>query len=772
MARDTLLDFFHDFADLPDEFLIYDDGFRSHTYRYNEVAAKAHAFAGRLREAGFSKDDKLILYGENRPEWIIALWGCLVEGVIVAPIDYRSSADFVQRIDQIVNARAILIGDETSLPESSKIWKLASLNDDYPAILLPAAINKDQTAEIIFTSGATAEPKGVIITHRNILANIVPVEGEVRKYRNYAHPFAPIRFLNLLPLSHMFGQAMATFIPPMLPGVVVFMRGFDPKAIIRQVRTRRISVLVSVPQILEILREYLQQTFPDLRDLRPSKVHWTRKWWRYRKVHRLFGWKFWSFIVGAAPLPADLEAFFSELGFLVIQGYGLTETAPIVTLNHPFHARKGTVGKPIAGVEVKIAADGEILVRGGNVTSGYFGRAQETAQAFEDGWFHTGDIGKLQENGELVILGRKKEMIVTPEGLNVFPEDVESVLNWQPGVRDSAVIGTDRVHAVLILDPAADADEVVRRANSELADYQRIRSVSLWPYAEFPRTEGTGKLKRLEIAKGTPPPKKQNKFDPSIPLDSLTSLERVERMVALGMEETEIAGQPGTDAASAAEFPTWNRSLLARAARRVLLPGFLLPLTRIFAHVHAEGLRNLEGLTPPVIFAANHQSYMDVPAILAALPPRWRYLVAPAMRKEFFEAHFHGRSFSNSLNYYLSTWLFNCFPIPQREPGALETLRYMGELANEKWCVLIFPEGIMSGEGQIAPFQPGVGMMASKLEIPVVPIRIDGMNRVLNPAWKMARMASVRIAIGPPLHLEGTDYLALARQVEAAVRAL
>lgn len=772
MARDTLLDFFHDFADLPDEFLIYDDGFRSHTYRYNEVAAKAHAFAGRLREAGFSKDDKLILYGENRPEWIIALWGCLVEGVIVAPIDYRSSADFVQRIDQIVNARAILIGDETSLPESSKIWKLASLNDDYPAILLPAAINKDQTAEIIFTSGATAEPKGVIITHRNILANIVPVEGEVRKYRNYAHPFAPIRFLNLLPLSHMFGQAMATFIPPMLPGVVVFMRGFDPKAIIRQVRTRRISVLVSVPQILEILREYLQQTFPDLRDLRPSKVHWTRKWWRYRKVHRLFGWKFWSFIVGAAPLPADLEAFFSELGFLVIQGYGLTETAPIVTLNHPFHARKGTVGKPIAGVEVKIAADGEILVRGGNVTSGYFGRAQETAQAFEDGWFHTGDIGKLQENGELVILGRKKEMIVTPEGLNVFPEDVESVLNRQPGVRDSAVIGTDRVHAVLILDPAADADEVVRRANSELADYQRIRSVSLWPYAEFPRTEGTGKLKRLEIAKGTPPPKKQNKFDPSIPLDSLTSLERVERMVALGMEETEIAGQPGTDAASAAEFPTWNRSLLARAARRVLLPGFLLPLTRIFAHVHAEGLRNLEGLTPPVIFAANHQSYMDVPAILAALPPRWRYLVAPAMRKEFFEAHFHGRSFSNSLNYYLSTWLFNCFPIPQREPGALETLRYMGELANEKWCVLIFPEGIMSGEGQIAPFQPGVGMMASKLEIPVVPIRIDGMNRVLNPAWKMARMASVRIAIGPPLHLEGTDYLALARQVEAAVRAL
>ena len=192
-------------------------------------------------------------------------------------------------------------------------------------------------------------------------------------------------------------------------------------------------------------------------------------------------------------------------------------------------------------MEVKIAEDGEILVRGENVTSGYYHRPEETARAFEDGWFHTGDIGERKEDGELVILGRKKEMIVTPEGLNVFPEDVEAVLNRQPGVRDSAVIGADRVHAVLILEPGADADDVVRRANAQLAQYQRIRSASRWPYDEFPRTEGTGKLKHHEIAKGTPPPKKQARFDPSVPLESLTSLERVERMVALGLDEAEGA---------------------------------------------------------------------------------------------------------------------------------------------------------------------------------------------------------------------------------------
>lgn len=759
MPRDTLLDFFHDFAALDDEFLIHDDGFHSRRFSYREIAERARAFAGRLREQGIAQDDKIILYGENRPEWIIALWGCLLAGVIAVPIDYRSSHDFVDRIHDIVAARLVLTGEEAG-------WY------DGPAAAVPLApvtITKDQTAEIIFTSGATAEPKGVVITHRNILANIVPVEGEVKKYLRYYRPFAPVRFLNLLPLSHMFGQAMATFIPPMLPGVVVFMRGFSPNEILHQIKTRRISVLVSVPQILEILRTHLMQTFPELKQLRPSKMHWTLRWWRYRKVHRLFGWKFWSFIVGAAPLAADLEAFFSNLGFLVIQGYGLTETAPIVTLNHPFHARQGSVGKPIAGVEVKIAPDGEILVRGDNVTSGYYQRPEETARAFEDGWFHTGDIGELRENGDLAILGRKKEMIVTPEGLNVFPEDVESVLKQQPGVHDAAVIGTGRVQAVLILDNGADAEEIVRHANARLADYQRIRGFSIWPHREFPRTEGTQKLKRHEIAKAAPVVSEPAATDLNVPLENLTSLERVERMVSLGLDEAEVAQVP---AESVTDFPTWNRGFLARAARRIFLPAIILPIDRIFAHVHKNGMENLKNLEPPVIFASNHQSYMDGPTIMSALPARWRYRVAPAMRKEFFEAHFHGRSFTNSLNYYLTTLFFNTFPIPQREPGALATLRYIGELSNEKWCLLIFPEGKMTREGEIAPFQPGIGMIASKLGIPVVPIRIRGLDRVLHQGWKMARPGRVDIRVGPPLWLSGDDYRALAKQVEDAVRGL
>ena len=258
------------------------------------------------------------------------------------------------------------------------------------------ASTADDTAEIIFTSGATAEPKGVVITHRNILANIVPIEREMAKYRKYMRPFLPIRFLNLLPLSHMFGQAMATFVPPMLPG----RRRLHP-----QLRARRhrpadpraadLGAGVRAEDPRGAADHVLRSAPGDGDRAAARRCTGSRRWWHYRRIHRLFGLKFWAMVVGAAPLDPELEAFWGRLGFVVVQGYGLTETAPIVTLNHPLRAAAGAVGKPIAGVEVKIADDGEILVRGENVTRGYYNAPEETRAAFKDGWFHTGDIGEL-----------------------------------------------------------------------------------------------------------------------------------------------------------------------------------------------------------------------------------------------------------------------------------------------------------------------------------------------------------------------------------------
>src|SRR5258706_136490 len=358
-----------------------------------------------------------------------------------------------------------------------------------PAVEVP----RDDITQIIFTSGATAEQKGVVIRHRNVLANIVPVEREILKYRKSARPFHPLRFLNLLPLSHMFGQSMATSIPPMVKGTVIFTRSFNPHDILKLIKSRRISVLVCVPKMLDVLRDHATRAWPESAETPPHRISIPSRWWRYRRAHSAFGLKFWAFVVGAAPLPPDLEEFWRRMGFAVIQGYGLTETAPIVTLNHPFKTSKGSVGTPIEGVEVRIAGDGEILVRGENVTSGYYVNPQlpipnsqgelpnpesripnpgsripdpGSDKVFDsEGWLHTGDIGERDAQGRLFIKGRKKEMIVTPDGLNVFPEDVERVLNELPGVRESGVVGVsqginEHVHAVLVLEPGIDPDAI------------------------------------------------------------------------------------------------------------------------------------------------------------------------------------------------------------------------------------------------------------------------------------------------------------------------
>ncbi len=339
------------------EFLIYDDGYRVRRHSYADVTRAARGFAARLAAHGVAKGDKVVLWGENRPEWIACYWGIQLLGAIAVPIDYRSSPDFATRIRDIVQARLILAGDDVdagAIADPATTWTLASLDWSADGPIPEVAIDRDDVAQIVFTSGATADPKGVVIRHRNILANMIPVAREIDKYKKYARPFQPIRFLNLLPLSHMFGQSMATNIPPLIDGTVVFMRSFNPHDIVRRVREWRISVIVCVPKILDVLKEHALRIDPSAAEP-ATGISIPARWWRYRKIHRMLGLKFWAFIVGAAPLGPALEDYWKRLGFVVIQGYGLTETAPIVTLNHPFKTNTGSVGSAIGGVEIKIA---------------------------------------------------------------------------------------------------------------------------------------------------------------------------------------------------------------------------------------------------------------------------------------------------------------------------------------------------------------------------------------------------------------------------------
>ncbi len=803
------------------EFLRHEGGIGPGSARltYETAAGHAAAFAAHLREAGIAKGERVLLWGENSPEWVVALWGCILEGVVAVPVDFGSSAAMVERIAGIVSARALLIGDELQAPSglACPVWPLRTALTSAAAAGSFASAAPDDVAEILFTSGATGDPKGVTITHRNILANLKPIDEGIEKYRRYMGPFAPIRFLNLLPLSHMFGQTMAAFIPPIIAGEVFFMSGYGPKDVAHLIHRRRISVLVCVPQMLELLRDYILQAVPEANaPARRGKWYW--KWWQYRRVHRRFGWKFWSFVVGAAPLDPALEEFWGKLGYVVIQGYGLTETAPVATLNHPFDTKRGTVGKPIAGVEIRIAPDGEVLLRGENITPGYFG---EGSLRDPEGWLHTGDIGALDADQRLKILGRKKEMIVSPDGLNVFPEDVEHVLDAISGVRESAVVpakqgAREQVHGVLVLEPDANPEAIVAEANGRLEPYQRIRGFSIWPGPALPRTSGTKKLKRVEIAASVAAPAHDDAAEGKAAGDSvsdvirkfvgarqinaatslddlaLSSLDRIQLMMELeqlagaSIDESQFArartvGDLAHIAPAVQEsftFPEWNRSKPSRWVRRIALPGLILPLARTFAWVKAEGLQNLDGLNPPVIFASNHQSHFDVPAILSALPSKWRYRVAPAMAKEFFDPYFHpegyprGKRFTNGLNYFLACLVFNAFPLPRRESGAREALRYASDLAADGYCILIFPEGKRTDAGEVLPFQPGVGMLASRLKIPVVPVRIEGLERVLHKSAKFPTPGRAGVRFGPALRLEGSDYAALAKRIEEAVRGI
>jgi long-chain acyl-CoA synthetase len=509
-------------------------GYRTESFTYNHVLELAFGVAAKLAASGIAKGDRVMLWGENSAQWVAAFFGCALRGVIAVPMDNGASPDFATRVFQQVGAK-LLIGSRkhlaafptnysanssagSALPAS---WALEDLTQSFWLASAPVpniTLGRDDVLQVVFTSGTTADPKGVVITHGNVLANIDPVEREMRAYMKYERWVHPLRFLNLLPLSHVFGQFLGMFLPPLLGATVIFQEELKPSEIIGTVRRERVSVLVSVPRVLQSLKQTIERDLQDegkLTDFRErfaasKEKHFLRRWWIFRAIRRRFGWKFLAFISGGAALDSETEEFWHRLGYAAIQGYGLTETTSLISVNHPFRLDKGSIGKVLPGREVKLAEDGEILVRGGGVTSGYWagersenrgeghsdGRNVEKASD-EQGWYRTGDLGALDDAGNLYFKGRKKDVIVTPSGMKVYPEDLEAALRQQPEVKDCAVVGIERggnaeACAVLILrttpDGHSNPEEVVGRANQSLAGFQRMTMWVEWPHEDFPRT--------------------------------------------------------------------------------------------------------------------------------------------------------------------------------------------------------------------------------------------------------------------------------------------
>ena len=835
--RETLLSFLDDcIARGEQTAVVHWRGLRASRWSYQRLASCAFQFARELEARGIGRGDRVLFWGENCPEWIAAFYGCLLRGAVAVPLDLKSASDFATRVQQQVSAKLLLAGEaqpKLGIPRVplSSVEEVTRKHSDQP--YATGAINPNDLVEIVFTSGTTAEPKGVCLTHRNLLSNLAPIEKEFQKYARWERVVHPLRFLSLLPLSHVFGQLMGIFIPEFLGAQVYFRESYKPSEIVGVAKKERINVVVTVPRVLETLREKVltDNTLSEHQLAAAEGRHFLRNWWAFRDVHRQFGWRLWAFISGGATLESDTESFWRRLGYAVVQGYGMTETASLTSLSHPLRTRHGSIGKPLPGQELKLNENGEILVRGHSVSPGYWGAGIQPLSD-EQGWIHTGDIGEVGPEGNIYFRGRSKDTIVTAAGLKIYPSDLEAALDRQPEIKASAVIpfpGSNGTEALAVLIPRAtdsDVNSAVQRANESLAEFQHIRHWLVWPNADFPRTTGTRKVIKGQVAEAvkTMLPEKQSSktiaaelaplslpvisriagaqaatLEPSAKLSDdlkLDSLGRVELLSALEdqyqieLDEAAITEATTIDdverivsqrksEAIVYPYPRWAMRFPMTLIRPVVYHLFLLPLTLIMCRVRVIGRERLSNVKGPVLFISNHVTDADAGLILSALPVRWRSRLAIAMQGEMLRDWRYPPTITgwfarlkSKVAYVLGAGLFNVFSLP-RESGFRQSFAYAGEAMDQGWSVLIFPEGTETRDGQLQPFRAGIGLLSSELKVPVVPIMLRGLFELKQRRQFFVRPGTVSVTFGDPVEFPvGQTPAEITKELERRLRRL
>ncbi len=482
------------------------------TLTYTILQQRVERFAGYLQEQQIAKGDRLLIWSASRIDWMVAYLGALLVGAVLVPLDVNSKEDFLARIARTTEAKYLITTAKQyqSLKEPPlPLIDIDSLPEGTFDAARLAPVGPDDLAELVFTSGTTGQPKGVMLSHRNIASNAQAALQVVEIHHED-------RALSILPLSHMFEATIEVAI--LCAGAsVVYARSLVPDTLLRLLSSQGITCMVLVPQALqlflngierEVRRQNKERAWMLLHRIAPYlPFAWRRV--LFRSVHKRFGGHFRFFVSGGAYLPPALGERWENMGFRVMQGYGATECAPVVSVTPYREHVQGTVGRPLPGVQVRVAEDGELLVHGPNVAQGYWKNPEATAAAFQEGWYHTGDLGYQDERGLLYIKGRKKNLIVLANGLNVYPEDVENVLLSHPAVKDAVVIGLTEnnqdpvVHAVLLMDDPSQAKAAVQQANKQLASHQQVRSFTIWPEQDFPRTH-TLKVKRPELLEMLP----------------------------------------------------------------------------------------------------------------------------------------------------------------------------------------------------------------------------------------------------------------------------
>ena len=826
LVGETLAHFLRDAVEThgPRDALLFKPAFRYQRWSYSRLWEDSGRVATLLQRRGLGKGDQAVLWGPNSPHWVLIFFGCIRAGVVLVPLDLRSAPDYVARVVSRTSPKLAFTSRVTpkgemdlGVPEIAFEELEASIRDlPQPE---PVDLGPDDLAEIMFTSGTTGDPKGVMLTHRNLLANVQGVSQYIT-----CQPSS--RLLSILPLSHMYEQMGGLLIALHSGASVTYPTSRQPSVLARTMRERRVTIMLLVPQALELLmngieREVKRQGREALWNKLLSVAAATPFPLRrllFRRVHRQFGGKLDFIVSGGAALDQQVGRKWELLGVKIVQGYGTTEASPVIS-NHSLKERRlDSAGRPLPNLEVKISGEGEILVRGDNVTPGYWQAPEETAAVFDGEWYMTGDLGFLDEEGFLHIQGRKKDMIVLPSGQNVFPEDIQAVLAKHPSVTDAAVVGLERgpsveVHAALILDDADKAQEVVSWTNGQLAEQQRIRGFTVWAGEDFPRTH------TLKVKKGVVIDTILGKIQPDSPAASpsgggpedgartllriiaevskrdaaevgddstlgedlgLDSLGRVELLSAIEadlgvyLDEDQVA--PGTTVRGLAalveegygnppmmSFPAWGMRLWCRLLRGFLQRTVVFPLVSLPYGLVVVGRENLEGVTGPVLFASNHNLGLDNPLIIKSLPLKWRRHMAVAGAAHLWR---------NPVWWIVNPLLGNAFPLA-REGAVRPSLENMGRIMDDGWSVLMYPEGELTVGGPIKPFMNGTGLVAVEGRIPVVPLRLHIRRPGSPERFPIFRRGRVEVRLGEPLSFPpGTQYQDATAAIENAVKAL
>ena len=810
-----------EFGDRPA--LFFKPGFRYQKWSYQDIWEGAGRVASLLQQRGISQGDRVLLWGPNCPQWVLSFFGCIRAGVIVVPLDLRSSQDFVETVSSKTRAKMAFVSrvtpdthTELGLPEVM----FEELEELCHGLGPPEEVDlsPDDLVEVMFTSGTTGDPKGVMLSHKNLMSDLNSTIQYV--------PGEPTdRLMSILPLSHMFEQMGGLFIVLRVGANVTYPTSRQPTVLFRTMRERKVTLLLLVPQALELFmkgieREVRNQGKERLWSVLMGVARRTPFRLRrilFRQVHKKFGGSLDLIFAGGAAVDPEIGEKWGLLGVNVIQGYGATEASPVISAHPVTKPRFDSAGLPLPGVDMKIAEDGEVLLRGDNITSGYWEAPEQTDAVFEDGWYKTGDQGIIDENGFLHLKGRKKDMIVLASGQNVFPEDIEALLKKHPSLRDSVVVGLPKgadteVHAVFIMDQPEEAPDVVSWANAQLNEHQQVRGHTVWTEEDFPRTHTLKVKKRVVVdalvgaekpapAAIQPAGKPQDggvtlhrlvaeigglaseEIEAAKSLGGDLNLDSLKRVELLSAVEAELGvyldeSQVGADttvqqleemlvAGSASpqnfKFPAWGMSLWCRIVRGAIQRSVVFPLVRMTYRVRVLDQDRVDTVKGPVMFASNHILGLDNPVLIKAMPLRWRRRMAIAGAAYLWRSPIWA---------VLNPLLGNGFPLAKDGP-VRPSLENLGNILDRGWSVLIYPEGELTVGGPMKPFLDGTGLVAVEGKIPVVPLRVNVESMGRPSVFPFLRRGEVEVRFGEPVTFEpGTSYQDATATIEAAVRAL